>query len=258
MNKPHIHVPYQKIGEYQNLIKTNRLDLEIYFQSFSLDIIKQEDIDDLKGGLDFNPSLSIHAPFMDLSPGAVDSKVRAATIERFSHVLDIAEILKPKTVVFHSGYEKWRYAHRADIWLEKSLLTWIPLIERASGIGSRIVIENIFEDEPSSLQALMKEIGCNNFGICFDAGHFNIFSKVPLSDWLDSLKSFIFELHLHDNDGTFDSHLPIGEGTFDFDALFSILRGKDCLCTIEAHTPENVLKSMEALRGYATNSPYDS
>jgi len=56
---------------------------------------------------------------MDLSPGAVDSKVREATMMRFSHILDISDILKPKAVVFHSGYEKWKYALNIDLWLEK-------------------------------------------------------------------------------------------------------------------------------------------
>ena len=60
---------------------------------------------------------------MDLSPGAVDSKVRAVTIERFSQIFNIAETLKPKVIVFHSGYEKWKYASKIDLWLEGSLIT---------------------------------------------------------------------------------------------------------------------------------------
>ena len=54
------------------------------------------DIYALSKMLEHSPSLSIHAPFIDLSPGAVDSKVRKATIERFSHVLDISGISKTK------------------------------------------------------------------------------------------------------------------------------------------------------------------
>lgn len=254
MNKPHIHIPYGKIGDYFSFIKEHHPNLEIYFQSHSLDSLKGGDIEKLRESLDYNPSLSFHAPFMDLSPGAVDSKIRAATIERFSHVFDIAEILLPKTIVFHSGYEKWRYAHRVDIWLEESIKTWRPFIERASHLGIKIAIENIFEDEPSSLELLMKELGSENFGICFDAGHCNLFSSMPLEKWLHSLKPYIIELHLHDNDKTFDSHLPIGDGNIDFKTLFSMLKDRNCLCTIEAHTPEKVLKSMERLRGYATVS----
>ncbi len=258
MNSIHVHVPYPRVGDYLSFIKQNTLNLEIYFPSSSLDNLKPGDIQALKRSLDHHPSLSIHAPFMDMSPGAVDSRVRAVTLERFSHILEIAGILLPKVVVFHSGYEKWKYAHRPDVWLEGSILTWKPLIEKAMRIGVRIAIENIFEDEPSTLLMLMKELHSGSLGICFDTGHCNLFSKAPLEEWLGSLKAYIFELHLHDNDRSLDQHLPMSDGTFDFNGLFRSLRGIDCICTIENHTPERVLKSIERLREYAKASLYDS
>ncbi|HWR58659.1 MAG TPA: sugar phosphate isomerase/epimerase family protein [Thermodesulfovibrionales bacterium] len=250
MNAVHTHIPYSRVEEYLGHLRKNRLDLEIYFSSSSLDDLRPGDIDALRKKLNYNPSLSIHAPFMDLSPGAVDSRVRDITIERFSHIMDIAEVLLPKAIVFHSGYEKWKYAHRVDIWLEGSLKTWRPIIERASALGIKIAIENIFEDEPSNLKALMEELHSDSFGICFDTGHCNLFTKVPLRKWLMDLGTYVFELHLHDNDTTFDQHLPIGDGTFDFETLFTLLKGKDCLYTVEAHSPENVLRSIARLKEY--------
>lgn len=258
MKTVHVHIPYPRIGAYLDHIRKNRLNIEIYFPASSLDILRPGELEELKLKLDYNPSLSIHAPFMDMSPGAVDSKVREVTLERFSQVMDIAEILRPAAVVFHSGYEKWRYAHRVDIWMEGSVRTWKSLIERASEINVRIAIENIFEDEPSNLELLMKELSSDNFGICFDTGHCNLFTKVPLDDWLTALKPYIYELHIHDNDGTFDQHLPIGDGIFDFKKLFTLLEDIErCVYTIEAHSPEGVMKSMERLKQYITKVPSD-
>ena len=254
MNTVHVHVPYPKVEDYLAYIRQHRLNLEIYFPSSSLDDLNPGDIEKLKKELDYNPSLSLHAPFMDMSPGAVDVRARAITLERFSHIMEIAEVLSPKAIVFHSGYEKWKYAHRVDLWLEGSLLTWQPVIEKAVRLGTRIAIENIFEDEPSNLVALMDKLHSENFGICFDTGHCNLFSKVPLVEWFEKLTPYIFELHLHDNDKSLDQHLPIGDGTFDFRTLFSSLNGKDCLYTIEAHSPEKVLKSIGRLREYITAS----
>ncbi|MFZ6017346.1 MAG: sugar phosphate isomerase/epimerase family protein [Nitrospirota bacterium] len=250
MIKPYVHIPYHRIGDYLSFIKENCINLEIYFDSKSLDSISNADIIELKEKLDYHPSLAIHGPFMDLSPGAVDPRVRAVTIERFSHIFDIAEILKPGTVVFHSGYEKWRYAQRVDIWLEGSLITWKSLLKRANDLGVRIAIENIFEDEPTNLKLLMEEMGSENFGICFDTGHFNLFSKTPLEEWLKKLKPYIIELHLHDNNKNADTHNPIGDGTFDFDTLFSTLKDKDLIYTIEAHNTEDAKKSIERVRKY--------
>lgn len=247
MIDPQIHIPYHKIAEHISLIRQEKLHLELYLESNTLDSISREDIFHLKNHLDYNPSLTIHAPFMDLSPGAVDSKVRAVTMERFFHVMNIAENLKVKAIVFHSGYEKWKYALNIDLWLEQSLLTWRPLVKKAEEIGAKIAIENIFEDEPENLRLLMEKMGNNSFGICFDSGHFNLFSKVSLEDWLRCLKPYIFELHLHDNNKTSDQHLPIGEGTFDFGKLFSTMKGRDLIYTLEAHNPEDAKKSMRQL-----------
>lgn len=248
MKRVHVHIPYARLEEHIELLNREGLSPEIYFPSSSLDNLTEREIIYQKGRLKDCPSLSIHAPFMDLSPGAVDSKVRDVTIERFSSILDIAEILKPITIVFHSGYEKWKYAHKIDVWLDGCRKTWPALIKRAETLGVKLAIENIFEDEPSNLVLLMKELHSENFGICFDTGHCNLFSKVPLKEWLEALGPYIFELHLHDNNRDLDSHLPIGEGTFDFNYLFSNLGNRDYIHTIEAHRPDRVIRSFERLK----------
>jgi sugar phosphate isomerase/epimerase len=247
---PHVHVPYHRIEDYLQFINKNRINLEIYFSSQSLDQLDNTDILRLKEKLAYKPSFTIHAPFMDLSPGAVDSKVRAVTLERFSCIFDIAEILKPKAVVFHSGYEKWKYALKINIWLENSLITWGALSKRAVDMDTKIAVENIFEDEPTNLKLLMEEMASEHFGICFDTGHFNLFSRVSLEEWLRQLTPYIIELHLHDNDKTFDSHLAIGDGTFDFNTLFSTLKEKNLIYTVEGHTPADVVKSIDRLQKY--------
>lgn len=250
MTAPHIHVPYEKIGDHIQFILERRLNLEIYFSAAALDSLGEDSIRTLGNTLDYGPALSFHAPFMDLCPGAIDTRIRAVTLERFNRTLDIAEILRPKCIVFHSGYEKWKYALQVDLWLRKSLETWQPLTARARKIGTRIAVENIFEDEPSSLKLLMEAMNSDNFGICFDAGHCNLFTKAPMAEWLEALTPHIIELHIHDNDKSADQHLPIGDGNIDFEALFAAVRGRDCVYTIEAHNPGDVLRSIEKLRTY--------
>ena len=248
----HVHIPYNKITEHLQLVKSLKLNLEIYFNAKSLDSMEpfETKISSLKEQLDYNPLLTIHAPFMDLAPGAFDSKIREVTMERFRHVMDIAENLKVKSVVFHSGYEKWRYGFDINLWLEQSLATWHEIAERAESKGIKIAIENIFEDEPTNLELLMQNMGGKSFGICFDTGHFNIFSKVSLEEWMKALNPYIIHLHLHDNDKSFDQHKPIGDGTFDFNKFFSLLSNKNCIYTLEAHNAADAQKSIERLQKY--------
>jgi len=250
VTSPHVHIPYSKFPEYRDFIRERALDLEIYFSGDVMDHISRDDVVSLKKDLDYGPSLSFHAPFMDLSPGAVDSKARTVTMERFQHILDIAEILEPKAVVFHSGYEKWKYALNTDLWIEKSLRTWQPLNKRAEEMGVKIAIENIFEDDPASLRLLMEAMGRQNFGVCFDTGHCNLFSRVDLGGWMEDLNPYILELHIHDNTGTSDQHLPVGEGSFDFARFFGLLKNRDCIKTIEAHSADSVMKSLAGLKKF--------
>jgi sugar phosphate isomerase/epimerase len=117
-------------------------------------------------------------------------------------------------------------------------------------MGIKIAIENVFEDEPANLMLLMEEMRSDSFGVCFDSGHFNLFSRIPLDEWIGMLKPYIVELHLHDNDRTADKHLPVGEGSFDFPSLFELIRDHACIYTVEAHTPERALRSVRNLRNY--------
>ena len=248
--KPFVHVPYDSVDKYLSFIREEKLNLEIYFGSRSFDNLTGEDIVNLKKKLDYDPGLTLHAPFMDLSPGAVDLNVREVTIKRFLDVLVVAETLKPEVIVFHSGYDKWKYNNRVNIWLENSLLTWQPINKRASDIGVKIAIENIFEDEPGNLKMLAEAMDSDNFGICFDTGQFNLFSRLPLQKWLGMIKPYIKEIHLHDNSREGDDHLAIGDGSFDFKLLFEELNGMDCAYTIEAHSVEEVKKSLARISDF--------
>lgn len=255
MITPHVHIPFSKIKDYLLFIRDYRLNLEIYFNSKTLDTISSSDIEELKGSLylpDYNPQFTVHAPFMDLSPGAIDTMIRDVTIKRFTQTLKLVEPLTPPAVIFHSGYEKWKYSDKTDIWLEGSLRTWKEIIGIAQRMKTKIAIENIFEHEPLNLRFLMEELSSQWFGICLDTGHLNLFSKRPLSAWIKELLPYVIEFHLHDNDKTSDSHLSIGDGTFNFDELFSAIKGswENYIFTIESHTPESVMKSIKRFNEY--------
>lgn len=251
MEPLHVHVPYHGLDTYYELIRKQRYDLELYFSAAVLDRTTQADIETLIKRLDWAPALTLHAPFMDLNPGADDPLVRTATQARFRQLLDVAEMLKPRAAVFHAGYFKWRYSGQTDGWLKNSIDTWQMVMERASAIKMRVAVENVFDEDPRALQLLIQKINNPDFGFCFDTGHFNLFSTVPLETWFESLGSHLVEVHLHDNDGTADAHQALGQGTIDFEKFFSQMSAKASLpvFTIEAHTTDDVAISLGQVRG---------
>jgi len=250
MKPIHVHIPYPELKDFCTLVRTRRYDLEIYLSAAVLDQIEKSDLDNLCKSLDWKPSLSLHAPFMDLNPGAVDPMVRSVTQLRFSRILNVASVLKPRIVVFHAGYDKWRYNGHKDVWLANSLDTWNKVMETASKIGVQVVVENIFDEDPEALDLLINTIAHPDFGFCFDTGHFNLFSKVPMEQWFERLGKKMMEVHLHDNDGTSDAHLALGRGNIDFEKCFGLMRTHaiNTVYTIEAHEKGDIEPSLERVR----------
>jgi sugar phosphate isomerase/epimerase len=250
MEPVHIHIPYPKLKDYLELLRKRRYDLEIYLSAAVLDQIEKPDLEKLLERLDWNPALTLHAPFMDMNPGAVDPMVRSVTQVRFRQLLNVAAILKPRAAVFHAAYDRWRYSGRKDIWLEYSLDTWHKVMDSASKIGLRVAVENVFDEDPEALHMLIEKIGSPDFGFCFDTGHFNLFSTVSMEQWFENLGKNLIEVHLHDNDGTADSHWALGRGDIDFQQFFQLMRthSPKPVYTIEAHDRDDVEASLDRVK----------
>jgi sugar phosphate isomerase/epimerase len=78
------------------------------------------------------------------------------------------------------------------------------------------------------------------------------FSETSLADWLSALGTRVTHLHLHDNDGTADQHLPLGQGTIDFAYLFRFLTSPQGpparpLIALEPHREEDVPQMVAGL-----------
>jgi sugar phosphate isomerase/epimerase len=254
MDPLHIHVPYPVLHEHVEFIRQHRYDLEIYFPASALDTIGQSDLEGLLERLDWNPSLTLHAPFMDLNPGADDPLVKSATEVRFRQLLDAAAILRPRVAVFHPAYYKWRYGGRTDVWLRNSVDTWKRVMDRASGLGLRVAVENVFDENPDAIRMLLEKIDHPDFGFCFDTGHCKLFSLVPMEQWFEALGSRLKEVHLHDNDGTADAHWALGKGTIDFDEFFRLMSryAPRPVFTIEAHDKDDIDASKKRVQELIT------
>ena len=247
------HIPYALIAHHLDYIVEKRINPEIAFSCESLNSIVPGELVSVAGVLAANNlRTTIHAPFMDLNPGSIEPLVRDATMYRFNQVFDAAEVIRPSIIVFHPGYDRWRYGENRLKWLDNSVTFWQRMLVRSERIGCTIAIENIFEEEPSTLRSLFEAIDSPLFRHCFDVGHWNLFGKVSLEEWFAELGGYIAEAHIHDNNGTRDDHLPVGEGAIDFPALFDLLKryAPHAAYTLEAHSREKLERALVNLAGY--------
>lgn len=252
-NRVHAHVPYPMLGQNLPTIISRRINPEIFLPGPVLDaIIPEETAAYAEALATAGIRTTIHAAFIDLNPGSVERLVREATLYRFDQVLDAAEILKPDVIVFHPGYDRWRYGENQEAWLKNSIESWQVVLKRAEKIGCIVAVENIFEEEPSTLRALFAEFDHPLFRHCFDVGHWNLFNKIGMEEWFAEVGCYIAEAHIHDNRGTRDDHLPLGEGAIDFDLFFSLMEryAPDAVWTIEAHCREALDRALVNIEAY--------
>jgi sugar phosphate isomerase/epimerase len=142
------------------------------------------------------------------------------------------------------------------VWLGNSIETWRKVMDSASRINLRVAVENVFDEDPEALRMLIEKIGSSDFGFCFDTGHFNLFSKVPMEEWFLSLGRHLIEVHLHDNDGTADSHWALGRGNVGIDKFFRLMNSHSPVpvFTIEAHDKDDIETSLERVKSLILNS----
>jgi len=249
----HVHLPFRQVEKYLPLVKDRGLQPEIAFQGPELDRIQPDEL--ARIGRIFQEKqlqLTVHGPFLDLNPGALEPLVTASTNRRYRQTMDAARCLGARLVVFHPGYEHWKYDGQMDLWLEASLKFWASLVTIAEDRGIVLALENVFETVPDPLSRLLNEIDSPWLGHCFDVGHWHLFSRTPLEQWLDILGARLVHMHLHDNRGDADSHLPVGMGNIDFFSLFKELRNRRLTpsMTLEAHSPDDLLLSLQGVEPF--------
>ncbi len=159
----------------------------------------------------------LHAPFAELHPCAIDPLVRGVAMRRLTQAADLCARYGIDRMVIHSGFipnvyfPVWFVEQGADFF--RKFLSGMPE-------NFRIMIENVLDPDPQPLLDLINAIDDPRAGICLDVGHANVVSKIPVSEWISVLAPKIAHFHVHDNDGSWDTHSIPGEGTLGFPGLF--------------------------------------
>ena len=111
--------------------------------------------------------------------------------------------------------------------------------------GVKVGIENwTVNSKIEDFERIAEKIKSKRLGILLDIGHMHIavkkgiIDRENLSQYINALPLPVFELHIHDNNGEEDSHLPLGRGCMDYKTVFNELKisgklDKGCVATLE-------------------------
>ncbi|MEM3088264.1 MAG: sugar phosphate isomerase/epimerase family protein [Candidatus Bathyarchaeia archaeon] len=194
----------------------------------------------------------VHAPWGDLNIASLNPFFRRFMLKRLIRSLNFASLLEARLWVFHPGAHSGLSILHPGKDLKVQLASVQELLKIADDLGVSISIENM--PEPSMMilkrvedfEMFYHEAAVEDVSIAFDVGHANTVGQVH--DFLERLHEKIVHIHVHDNRGVMDEHLPIGKGTVDWVSIISFLRREHFDGLIIIETLENPLESFQKMK----------
>lgn len=159
--------------------------------------------------LDGISNTTLHGPFNELFPCAIDKKARKLAAFRYRQAIDLAKRYGAKKVILHGGYNGWLYY--PEWYVEQSIVFWKDFL-RKKNPGVQIVLENVLEREPAWILDIIKGVDDPQLRMCLDIGHVSAYSNISVLDWLETCAPYISHFHVHNNDGTLDQHNALNDG----------------------------------------------
>ena len=193
---------------------------------------------------------SIHAPFMDVNIASLQDQSRLNSIDQIKSSIDLANEINAEAVVVHPGVtsflpnkyfkkEVYEFANESikEIGDYTKDLGVLATIENMPNFES-MIYQNIVD-----LNQLLVE---NEMHMTLDIGHANHVGYAPDEMIFDSIK----HVHVHDNLGDDDSHLPLGEGSIDLKYIINTLESKnyDGIYILEVNDYDSIKKSFEYMK----------
>ncbi|HSK18600.1 MAG TPA: sugar phosphate isomerase/epimerase family protein [Longimicrobiales bacterium] len=205
--------------------------------------------------------LASHGPFLDLYVTSRDPRIVEVCRRRHESALRASIELGARIYVAHlNSVPLIRNKSYVEDFAARAAAFWEPLAEMAWEGGATIALENMWEEGPDLQRQVVERVGHPGLRTSFDNGHALVFSNVPAAEWMATLGSTLKHCHLHDNDGHYDSHLPIGNGVEDWPRLLDALSALESapLVVLECDTLARNRESLAAWRRLEVRSTGDT
>ena len=198
----------------------------------------------------YNLKYSIHAPFMDVNIASLQDQSRLNSLKQIKASIDLANEIDAEAVVVHPGVTSFLpnkfFKKEVTAFAEESI---IELGAYGKDLGVLTTFENM-PAFPSMLYQDMNELNeilvDNELYMTLDVGHANHAGYTADEMIFDCIK----HVHIHDNLGDDDAHLPLGEGSIDLKRVVNNLESKnfDGIYILEVNDYDSIKKSYEYMK----------
>ena len=194
--------------------------------------------------------MSAHPPAWDVNPAAPLLALREAASFLNKKTLEFCVDMGIKQMVYHPGYydrDSFFSLNRAK---DHAYQLLDELIALAKPAGITLAFENI--GGPAATLFTQEEFihALDGIDPCaqllLDVGHANM-NGWNIPEDIDRTAGRLCALHQHDNDGTCDAHLPMGQGSIDWSRTFASMRQlpESCVFIMEYQTGTDLEKLAE-------------
>jgi sugar phosphate isomerase/epimerase len=213
--------------------------LEIFCTRSHFEYSMKAEVRAMAGALEANhlQLVSLHAPTsrdisamresgMPLSICEVERVRRIEAMDELKRVIDVADDLPYDRLILHMGGTRETADPRKR---DAAFSTLEHLILHARHAGVTLCVENTTSEmgDPRYLRAFVDETRLTGLRFNFDIGHAHL-AELPDAERLEKsfspLRDLVSSVHLHDNHGEKDEHLPPYDGTIHWPAAIKLLK----------------------------------
>jgi sugar phosphate isomerase/epimerase len=214
------------------------------------DPVKRHRISDVLSST--NLKVTVHAPYGDLNLASINYPIWRESIRQVCLCIEHAAPLTDR-VTLHPGYlSPISKLDPGRAWsLQKEALREIGVVAEEYGIlaclENMISIKEFLCRDPGELFGMVE--GIEGIGVTIDIGHANTTKTVR--EFLQYLPS-ADHLHIHDNHGSSDEHLPLQKGTIDWKMVSKAIIGNyQGVVVIEGRDIKEAEESLISVRGWS-------
>jgi sugar phosphate isomerase/epimerase len=213
--------------------------LEVFCSRGHFDYASKQEIAALKSALEANQMTlqSLHAPTSrdlsatresgtPLSICEIERVRRIEAMDELKRAIDVADELRFSRMVLHMGGSRETADPRKR---DAAFSSLEHLVLHAHHAGVTLAVENTTSEmgDPAYLRAFVDETRLTGLRFNFDVGHAHL-ADGPAEERLEKgfapMRDLVASVHLHDNHGEKDEHLPPYDGTIDWSTAIPLLK----------------------------------
>lgn len=166
-------------------------------------------------------AVSMHAPFaahIDIT--SPDDAVRESSVQDLLRACEAAARLHARHVVLHPGPEREGRPHEEEFLtrMHHAATSLNRVARRCCELGVHLLLENMLAHlmfgHVRDMLYLLGEIKTCEVGTCLDTGHAHLARELDMV--IQKLSGHLCMVHVNDNHGDWDAHLPPGAGSIDW------------------------------------------